>query len=90
MLKKGTSQKTISSNIRELIKDNAKKGKERGAGGKKQPNWFSKDLIRLNGSLKSMGIIVEFVRSSNKREIKITNTRFDNTKQVDEFEKFFD
>ena len=33
-LKKGSSKKTISANIRELYKDNKKKGKERGAGGK--------------------------------------------------------
>lgn len=33
-LKKGSSQKTISSNIRELVKDNSKKGKARGANGK--------------------------------------------------------
>lgn len=33
-LKKGSSQKTISANIRELYKDNKKSGKEKGAGGK--------------------------------------------------------
>jgi len=33
-LKKGSSQKTISANIRELYKDNKKKGKARGQGGK--------------------------------------------------------
>lgn len=33
-LKKGTSKKTISSNIRELYKDNKKTGKARGANGK--------------------------------------------------------
>ena len=33
-LKKGSSQKTISANIRELYKDNKKTGKEKGAGGK--------------------------------------------------------
>lgn len=36
-LKKGSSQKTISMNIRELIKDNKAKGKEKGAGGKARP-----------------------------------------------------
>lgn len=35
-LKKGSSKKTISKNIRELYKDNEKKGKERGAKGKKR------------------------------------------------------
>lgn len=29
--------KNVGKNIRELIKDNAKKGKARGAGGKKRP-----------------------------------------------------
>lgn len=33
-LKKGSSKKTISSNIRELKRDNKKKGKARGANGK--------------------------------------------------------
>lgn len=33
-LKKGSSQKTISKNIRELYKDNKKTGKAKGAGGK--------------------------------------------------------
>lgn len=33
-LKKGSSQKTISRNIRELYRDNEKEWKERGAGGK--------------------------------------------------------
>lgn len=33
-LKKGSSQKTISANIRELYKDNKKTGKAKGAGGK--------------------------------------------------------
>jgi len=33
-LKKGSSRKTISANIRELMADNKKKGKARGAGGK--------------------------------------------------------
>jgi hypothetical protein len=33
-LKKGSSKKTISANIRELYKDNKKKGKAKGAGGK--------------------------------------------------------
>ena len=33
-LKKGSSSKTISANIRELMKDNKKKGKARGQGGK--------------------------------------------------------
>lgn len=37
MLKKGKSQKTISSNIKELYADNKKKGKEKGAGGKERP-----------------------------------------------------
>lgn len=32
-LKKGSSKKTISANIRELYKDNKKTGKARGAGG---------------------------------------------------------
>jgi hypothetical protein len=36
-LKKGKSQKTISMNIRELVKDNKAKGKAKGAGGKKRP-----------------------------------------------------
>lgn len=36
-LKKGSSQKTISMNIRELVKDNKAKGKEKGAGGKARP-----------------------------------------------------
>lgn len=34
MLKKGSSKKTISANIRELYKDNMKSGKAKGAGGK--------------------------------------------------------
>jgi hypothetical protein len=33
-LKKGSSKKTISANIRELYKDNKKTGKARGQGGK--------------------------------------------------------
>lgn len=33
-LKKGSSRKVISGNIRELYKDNKKSGKEKGAGGK--------------------------------------------------------
>lgn len=33
-LKKGSSRKVISANIRELYKDNKKSGKEKGAGGK--------------------------------------------------------
>lgn len=33
-LKKGSSQKTISANIRELYADNKKTGKARGQGGK--------------------------------------------------------
>ena len=33
-LKKGSSQKTISSNIRELMRDNKKTGKARGQNGK--------------------------------------------------------
>jgi hypothetical protein len=33
-LKKGSSKKTISANIRELYKDNKKTGKARGANGK--------------------------------------------------------
>lgn len=36
-LKKGTSKKTISRNIKELVKDNKKSGKEKGAYGKKRP-----------------------------------------------------
>lgn len=36
-LKKWTSQKTISSNIRELKKDNEKKGKAKGANWKVRP-----------------------------------------------------
>lgn len=34
MLKKGSSQKTISKNIRELYRDNEKLGKAKGQGGK--------------------------------------------------------
>ncbi len=33
-LKKGSSKKIISTNIRELYKDNKKSGKDKGAGGK--------------------------------------------------------
>lgn len=36
-LKKGSSRKVISENIRELYKDNKKSGKEKGAGGKARP-----------------------------------------------------
>ena len=36
-LKKGSSSKVISANIRELYKDNKKSGKEKGAGGKARP-----------------------------------------------------
>jgi len=35
-LKKGSSKKTMSYNFSELKKDNMKKGKERGQGGKKR------------------------------------------------------
>lgn len=37
MLKKGTSKKTFVSNVKELIADNKKSGKAKGAGGKKRP-----------------------------------------------------
>lgn len=37
-LKKGSSPKTVSSNIRELMADNKKKGETRGAGGKPRSN----------------------------------------------------
>jgi hypothetical protein len=36
-LKKGSSQKTISMNIRELVKDNKKTGKTKGAMGVARP-----------------------------------------------------
>lgn len=36
-LKKGSSKKVISENIRELVRDNKKKGKAMGANGKKRP-----------------------------------------------------
>lgn len=36
-LKKGKSNKVISSNIKELVKDNKKTGKAMGANGKKRP-----------------------------------------------------
>lgn len=36
-LKKGSSRKVISENIRELYRDNKKSGKEKGAGGKARP-----------------------------------------------------
>jgi hypothetical protein len=36
-LSKGKTQKAISMNIRELVADNKKKGKEKGAGGKARP-----------------------------------------------------
>jgi hypothetical protein len=36
-LEKGSSKKTISMNIKELVKDNKKTGKARGAEGKKRP-----------------------------------------------------
>jgi len=44
-------------------------------------------LIRLSGSLKSVGIIVEFERKSNKREIKITNQRMAGT-DYDDFDDY--
>ena len=37
MLKSGKSKKTISQNIRELVKDNKKTGKEKWANGKVRP-----------------------------------------------------
>ena len=37
MLKKGKSNKIISRNIRELVKDNKKTGKAKGAMGKERP-----------------------------------------------------
>ena len=37
MLKKSTSKKAISSNIKELVKDNSKTGKEKGANWKVRP-----------------------------------------------------
>lgn len=37
MLKSGKSKKTISQNIRELVKDNKKTGKAKGANGKVRP-----------------------------------------------------
>ena len=36
-LKKGTSKKTFVSNVKELIADNKKSGKAKGANGKKRP-----------------------------------------------------
>lgn len=48
---------------------------------KKQANWFSRDMKRLQGSLSAVGLIVDFDRESVKRSIKITNTRYN--KQAD-------
>ena len=46
-LKSGKSQKVISSNIRELVKDNKKTGKAKGAGGKERP---MKQIIAIASS----------------------------------------
>ena len=54
---------------------------------KKQANWFSRDMKRLQGSLASVGLIVEFDREASKRGIKITNTHFDKSKEVGDYSK---
>lgn len=40
---------------------------------KKQANWFARDVRRLEGSLASVGLIVEFDRDNDKRNIRIVN-----------------
>ena len=40
---------------------------------KKQANWFSRDMRRLEGSLLSVGLVVDFDRDSSKRSITIIN-----------------
>jgi hypothetical protein len=40
---------------------------------KKQANWFSRDMKRLEGSLLSVGLVVEFDRDMIKKTIRIVN-----------------
>ena len=47
-LKKGSSQKTISMNIRELVKDNKKTGKAKGAMGVARP---MKQIVAISLSM---------------------------------------
>lgn len=49
MLKPSTSKKNIKANIKELITDNKKKGKEKGANGKKRP---MKQILAISYSQK--------------------------------------
>ena len=57
-LKKGSSKKTISSNIRELKRDNKKKGKARGANGKPR------------GTKQIIAIALSTAKKSKKRKKK--------------------
>ncbi len=48
-LKKGKSKKTFQYNLKELLADNKKKGKARGANGKKRP---MKQILAIAYSMK--------------------------------------
>jgi len=58
---------------------------------RKLPNWFSRDIKRLAGSLSSIGLIVDFNRDSIGRNIKITNiANSDKKSDFHEFEEHID
>jgi hypothetical protein len=54
-LKKGSSRKVISENIRELYKDNKKSGKAKGAGGKARSKSQILAIVLSKASKKRTG-----------------------------------